>query len=161
MPDNLLSPTPFIQFIITPITYSHTSIFTVTPTNPTTPLHAQASAFAGTTPFPKNLLINIFCSTPSLSLVSPSALRAAAEHFSLTFFPWLDPSLDDSEREADLAETLSSALQCRMWLLGLEGAWGVEWQESGNGVVVVRPAVVVSGEGGRKREVLGQSVLAI
>jgi len=112
-------------------------------------------------PSPQGLTRNSNYSTPSLSLVSPSALRAAAEHFSLTFFPWLDPSLDDSEREADLAETLSSALQCRMWLLGLEGAWGVEWQESGNGVVVVRPAVVVSGEGGRKREVLGQSVLAI
>lgn len=46
-------------------------------------------------------------------------------------------------------------------MLGLEGGWGFEWLESGNGVVVVRPAVAVRGEGGRKREVLGQSVCAV
>ena len=92
---------------------------------------------------------------PSSPHTSSSALRAAAEHFSLTFFPWLDPSLDDSAREADLADILGRMLQCRMWMHGLQEEWGVEWQERGNGVVVVRPAVLVGG-----REVSGQSVLA-
>ena len=146
---------------------------TLTPTSPSSNLAAALALHRRLTihlytslhsPSPRGLTLNSNHSTPSLPLIPASAIRAAAEHFSLTFFPWLDPSLDDSEREADLAEILSSALQCRMWLLGLEGAWGFEWQESGSGVVVVRPAVVVRGEGeegGRGREVLGQSVLAV
>jgi hypothetical protein len=145
------------------------SLHTSTPT-PTSPSSGLAAALA----LHRRLTIHLYTSlytssplgsprhsTPSLSLPSPTALRAAAEHFSLTFFPWLDPSLDDSERESDLAEVLISALQCRIWMLGLEGGWGFEWLESGNGVVVVRPAVAVRGEGGRKREVLGQSVCAV
>lgn len=100
-------------------------------------------------------------STLSLPRACSSAIREAAEHFSLTFFPWSDPSSHDSARETDLAALLVAALECRVWMLGLEGEWRFEWRESGAGVVAVRPAVVVSGDGGRAREVLGQSVLAV
>ena len=148
------------------------SLHTPTPASP-------SSNFAAALALHRRLTIHLYTSlhspqgsprdnsnhpTPSLPLASPSALRAAAEHFSLAFFPWLDPSLDDSERDADLAAILSSALQCRMWLLGLVGGGGVAWLGCGAGVVVVWPGVggVVWGEvgAGRKREVLGQSVLA-
>ncbi|KAF2993689.1 hypothetical protein E8E13_001702 [Curvularia kusanoi] len=101
-------------------------------------------------------------SSLSLSRATSSIIREAAEHFSLTFFPWADPALLDSEREGDLGRLLGEVLETRVWMAGLEGEWGFEWEEAGRGVVVVRPKVGVR-ERGREgwRGVVGQSVEAV
>jgi hypothetical protein len=100
------------------------------------------------------------------STTSPPAIREAAEHFSLTFFPWATPSFSDSDREHDLATLIGEALQCRIWLFGQPRGWAFEWEggSRGGGVVVAPGLVVLDGVGegvgeGEGREVLARMVV--
>ncbi|KAJ4989329.1 hypothetical protein SVAN01_05234 [Stagonosporopsis vannaccii] len=96
-------------------------------------------------------------STLSLPRKTSSAILSAAEHFSLTFFPWANPALSEQEREADLAHIITEALECVIWMGGQREEWGFEWEECGRGVVVLWPGLVVR-DGGPRRVVLGQRV---
>lgn len=98
-------------------------------------------------------------STLSLPRHTSAAILSAAEHFSLAFFPWADPALSEPEREADLARIITEALECGIWLRGQEREWGFEWEECGEGVVVLWPGMVVREGGGAPwRVVVGQRV---
>ena len=97
----------------------------------------------------------------SLTRKTSSAIREAAEHFSLTFFPWANPTFGDQEREGDLAGIIGEALECRVWLCGQTGEWGFEWEGTGRGAVVVSPALVVSEMRGPRRVVIEQSIVGV
>ncbi|KAJ4381017.1 hypothetical protein N0V86_003364 [Didymella sp. IMI 355093] len=98
----------------------------------------------------------------SLTRKTSSAIREAAEHFSLTFFPWANPTFGDQERESDLAGIITEALETRIWLVGQTGEWDFEWEVPGRGAVVVSPSLVVRDDGrGPRRVVLDQSIVGI
>ncbi|KAJ8114282.1 hypothetical protein OPT61_g3798 [Boeremia exigua] len=123
------------------------SVFLYTQQNSLAPTHSQSR------------LSNL--SALSLTRRATSAIREAAEHFSLAFFPWANPTSGDQERESDLAGVITEALECRIWLLGQSADWAFEWEEPGRGVVVMKPAVVVRENGGPRRVVGVQSVAGI
>lgn len=75
-----------------------------------------------------------------------ATIREAAEHFSLTFFPWVNPASDDEAKEDDLAKIIADALECRVWLFGQEGVYEIRWDGVGTRGVVVSPEVVVDVE---------------
>jgi hypothetical protein len=97
----------------------------------------------------------------SLTRKTSSAIREAAELFSLTFFPWANPTFGDQDREGDLVGIIGEALECRIWLCGQMGEWGFEWEGVGRGAVVVSPALIVRDMGGPRRVVMDQSVVGI
>lgn len=98
----------------------------------------------------------------SLTRKTSSAIREAAEHFSLAFFPWANPTFGDQERESDLAGIMTEALEIRIWLAGQIGEWDFEWEIPGRGAVIVSPSLVVrENERGPRRVVLDQSVVGI
>ncbi|XPS72497.1 hypothetical protein M3J09_004662 [Ascochyta lentis] len=98
----------------------------------------------------------------SLSRKTSSVIREAAEHFSLTFFPWANPAFGDQERESDLTRIIGEALECRVWLCGQPGEWGFEMEVPGRGMVVVAPSLVVKDDGrAPRRVVLNQSVVGM
>ncbi|KAJ4343090.1 hypothetical protein N0V95_006787 [Ascochyta clinopodiicola] len=98
----------------------------------------------------------------SLSRKTSAAIREAAEHFSLTFFPWADPAFGDQERESDLAGLIAEALECRIWLYGLASEWCFDWEVPGRGAVLVAPSLVVRDDGrAPRRVVLNSSVVGI
>ncbi|UPX16276.1 uncharacterized protein EKO05_0006686 [Ascochyta rabiei] len=122
-------------------------------------LYMHNNALAPTTPS-QSRLSNL--STLSLSRKTSSAIREAAEHFSLTFFPWADPTFGDQERESDLAGLIGETLECRIWLCGQASEWGFDWEIPGRGAVVVAPGLVVKDDGrAPRRVVLNQSVVGI
>ena len=114
-------------------------------------------------------------STTSLSTPTPSSplrrsntnlhatIREAAEHFSLTFFPWVNPSLDDEAKEDDVAKIIADALECRVWLFGQEGVYEFSWEGVGTRGVVVSPGVIVDrdGDGEHERVVVEGKVVSV
>lgn len=100
-------------------------------------------------------------STLSLSRQTSSAIRAAAEQFSLTFFPWANPSLSEQDRENDLTGLITEALEARIWMVGQAAEWNFEWEEPGRMAVVIWPGLVVAEGQGPRRVVLGQRVVGI
>jgi hypothetical protein len=71
-----------------------------------------------------------------------SDIREAAEHFSLTFFPWANPAADDQEKEDDLTRIISEALETRIWLFGQPSEFEFRWDGVGTRGVVVSPELV-------------------
>ncbi|KAF1834584.1 hypothetical protein BDW02DRAFT_330137 [Decorospora gaudefroyi] len=78
-------------------------------------------------------------------LPTQSNIREAAEHFSLTFFPWANPTASDQEKDEHLARILADALEVRIWLLGQPGRYAFVWEDTGRRGVLVSPAVVRDG----------------
>lgn len=75
-------------------------------------------------------------------LITDSNAHEAAEHFSLTFFPWANPSASDQERDAALASLIHKALQLNIWLYGEPFLYAFEWEETGRRGVLVSPSLV-------------------
>lgn len=130
-------------------------------------LHRRLSVYLYTqanTPIPTSPSQSRLSNLSALSLTrkTSSAIREAAEHFSLTFFPWANPTFGDQERESDLAGIIGEALECRIWLYGQTGEWMYEWEVPSRGAVVVAPSLVVREDGrGPRRVVLDQCVVGI
>ncbi|KAH7075469.1 hypothetical protein BKA63DRAFT_298075 [Paraphoma chrysanthemicola] len=108
------------------------------------------------------LLYTSECNSPTAPRRSwsfQSEIREAAEHFSLTFFPWANPGCDDQEKEDDLTRTISGALELRVWLFGQPSEYDFRWDGVGSRGVVVSPELVKQDEaGGRGRVVLESCV---
>jgi hypothetical protein len=122
-------------------------------------LYTQANAI---TPHDRSQSRLSNLSTLSLTRKVSSAIREAAEHFSLTFFPWANPSFGDQERESDLVAIIVEALECRIWLCAQVGEWTFEWEAPSRGGVIVAPALIVKENGrGPRKAVLDQSVVGI
>ncbi|KAF2130871.1 hypothetical protein P153DRAFT_365506 [Dothidotthia symphoricarpi CBS 119687] len=71
-----------------------------------------------------------------------SNTREAAEHFSLTFFPWANPTASDQDKDEGLTHIISSTLELRIWLFGQPGVYDLVWEGAGRRGVVVSPALV-------------------
>lgn len=96
---------------------------------------------------------------PRRSWSFQSDIREAAEHFSLTFFPWANPGCDDQEKEDDLTRTISGALELRVWLFGQPSEYDFRWDGVGSRGVVVSPELIKQDEaGGSGRVVLDSCV---
>ncbi|KAH7392661.1 hypothetical protein BKA66DRAFT_412112 [Pyrenochaeta sp. MPI-SDFR-AT-0127] len=102
--------------------------------------------------------LSVFLYTSTHSISNPrrswnfqSDIREAAEHFSLTFFPWASPTASDQEKEEDLARIISEALELRIWLFGQPFVYEFEWEATGRRGVLICPTLVrrpdESGEG--------------
>jgi hypothetical protein len=103
-------------------------------------------------------------STSRRSWSFQSDIREAAEHFSLTFFPWANPSSDDQEKEDDLTRVISEALETRVWLYGQPNEFDFRWDGVGTRGIVVSPELVRIDEGdrsGRGRVVLESGVAGL
>ncbi|KAL6710724.1 hypothetical protein ACN47E_007781 [Coniothyrium glycines] len=122
----------------------------------------------------RRLAVYIYTSTPppsSSSSPSPSTRRAsrtvhadireAAEHFSLTFFPWANPVSSDQVKDEDLARLISEALDLSIWLFGQPYAYGFEWEGMGRRGVLVSPGLVRGSEDGKRDWVVEGVVVGI
>jgi hypothetical protein len=93
-----------------------------------------------------------------------SQIREAAEHFSLTYFPWANPVADDQEKEDDLTRIISEALETSIWLFGQPGEFEYRWDSVGTRGLVVSPELVrrdVGDRDTRGRVVLESGVVAL
>ena len=112
--------------------------------------------------------------TPTLPAAAIATLqpriRAAAEHFSLTFFPWADPLATDQDKDDHLAGVIADALDTALWLFAQVGAFDVDWDRrsgsvSGSGSIVVMPRVSAWAWGGdsgaNTSESSGQKVVLV
>jgi hypothetical protein len=98
----------------------------------------------------RRLAVYLFTTSPKISNTRRSRLfesdvREAAEHFSLTFFPWANPSSSDQDKDEDLARVISEALSMRIWLFGQPDMYEFEWEETGRRGVLVSPSLVRKG----------------
>ncbi|KAI8934802.1 hypothetical protein NX059_008485 [Plenodomus lindquistii] len=99
----------------------------------------------------------------SRSLSTQSDAREAAEHFSLTFFPWADPSASDQDRDDALASLIQLALDINVWLYGEPSLYAFEWEETGRRGVLVSPSLIKwtdSAEGSDRKVVVEGVVMA-
>ncbi|EFQ88759.1 hypothetical protein PTT_15237 [Pyrenophora teres f. teres 0-1] len=74
--------------------------------------------------------------------LSQSKIREAAEHFSLTFFPWANPASSDQDKDDDLGRIMTEALEISIWLLGQPGMYELEWEGTGRRGVLISPGLV-------------------
>ncbi|RMZ74352.1 cell wall integrity and stress response component [Pyrenophora seminiperda CCB06] len=79
---------------------------------------------------------------PRESRLTQSNIREAAEHFSLTFFPWANPAACDQDKDDDLGRIITAALEVRIWLFGQPGMYEFEWEETGRRGVLISPGLV-------------------
>lgn len=76
------------------------------------------------------------------SWLAQSNTREAAEHFSLTFFPWAKPQSSDQEKDEDLARIITEALGVRIWLFGQPDTCEFKWEGAGRRGVIISPGLV-------------------
>ncbi|KAF2848817.1 hypothetical protein T440DRAFT_428048 [Plenodomus tracheiphilus IPT5] len=76
------------------------------------------------------------------NMLTQSNAREAAEHFSLTFFPWANPSSSDRDRDDALAGLIHMALNLSIWLYGEPFLYEFDWEETGRRGVLVSPSLV-------------------
>jgi len=76
------------------------------------------------------------------SWMAQSETREAAEHFSLTFFPWANPTSSDQDRDDDLARIITDTLTVRIWLFGQLDTYEFEWEGVGERGIVINPELV-------------------
>ena len=121
-------------------------------------LHRRLSAYIYTSSLPSQLPHS--SSRASLVPRTTAAMRESAEHFSLTFFPWGNPSSRDVEREEDLLMILSEALDLQVWLFGQPDEWVFDWGSADRGVVI-RPGLERVNEVGEDSVVVERDVVAV
>jgi hypothetical protein len=111
----------------------------------------------------RRLAVYMYTASSQRKSQSASAIREAAEHFSLTFFPWANPGADDTEKDDDLIHVIAQALEMRIWLFGQSGEFVFRWDGVGTRGVVVCPEVVRVDDGndGRERVVLENRVVGV
>ena len=76
------------------------------------------------------------------SWMAQSETREAAEHFSLTFFPWANPTSSDQDRDDDFARIITDTLTVRIWLFGQLDTYEFEWEGVGQRGIVINPGLV-------------------
>jgi hypothetical protein len=81
--------------------------------------------------------------------------RQAAAHFSLTFFPWANPTSNDQHRDEDLTRIIAEALECRIWLFGQPDVYEFEWEGTGMRGVLVSPGLARKTREGEERMIEG------
>jgi hypothetical protein len=69
-------------------------------------------------------------------------MREAAEHFSLSFFPWASPEHEDQEKDNDLVRIISNALDIIIWLHGQPASYDFVWETTVRRATVITPGLV-------------------
>lgn len=70
-----------------------------------------------------------------------SDIREAAEHFSLTFFPWANPMSSDQEKDDDLMHIIRTALELSIWMHGQPFLYRFIWESTGRRGTTVAPGL--------------------
>lgn len=83
--------------------------------------------------------LSVYLFTAASSWNVQANIREAAEHFSLTFFPWANPAGDDRDKDEDLAGIIQEALETRIWLFGQPHSYEFRWDGVGQRGIVVSP----------------------
>ncbi|KAG9185907.1 hypothetical protein G6011_07238 [Alternaria panax] len=76
------------------------------------------------------------------SWMAQSNVREAAEHFSLTFFPWANPTSSDQDKDEDLTRIITATLAMRIWLFGQLDSYEFQWEGAGERSIVINPGLV-------------------
>lgn len=76
------------------------------------------------------------------SWTAQSNVREAAEHFSLTFFPWANPTSSDQDKDEGLARIITDTLTMRIWLFGQLDTYDFEWEGVGERGIVINPSLL-------------------
>ena len=71
-----------------------------------------------------------------------SSAREVAEHFSMTFFPWANPTCSDQQKDEDLTSIIIEAREISIWLFGQPDLYEFEWGGAGRRGVLVSPGLV-------------------
>ncbi|CBX93374.1 predicted protein [Plenodomus lingam JN3] len=100
----------------------------------------------------RRLLVYLFNAAPPTTLSHRGPLidanvHAAAQRFSLTFFPWANPSASNHDRDEALAGLLHMALRLNIWLYGEPFLYEFAWEETGRRGIMVSPNLVRRTEG--------------
>jgi len=69
-------------------------------------------------------------------------IREAAEHFALTFFPWANPTFHEQEKDEELVQIISDALDISIWLYGEPYLYEFVWESVGRRGTVVAPGLM-------------------
>ncbi len=99
----------------------------------------------------RRLSVYIYTSAHSASNLrtswsSQSDIREAAEHFSLTFFPWANPISSDQEKDEDLTSIILAALEVRTWLFGQPSEYDFIWDGARERTVILNPGLIQRAE---------------
>ncbi|KAH7116729.1 hypothetical protein B0J11DRAFT_509759 [Dendryphion nanum] len=97
--------------------------------------------------------LSVHLHTTSHNTDPTSAIREAAEHFALTFFPWANPGYNDAEKDEDLVQIISKGREVALWLFGQLYVTEWVWESSNKlrGVVTIRPGLVRKSDGEGRR----------
>lgn len=68
-------------------------------------------------------------------------IREAAEHFALTFFPWINPTVQDQEKDQELIKIMNSALELSIWLYGQPYQYEFMWEDPGFRGTAITPGL--------------------
>jgi len=127
------------------------------------PLHTDSNLQTALT-YHRRLSVYLYTSTSSPTTTSrrhQSDIREAAEHFSLTFFPWANPGSDDQEKEDDLTRVISEAMETRVWLFGQPSEYEFRWDGVGTRGIAVSPELVRKDGSGRGRVLVESNVAGL
>ncbi|KAF2190742.1 hypothetical protein K469DRAFT_733408 [Zopfia rhizophila CBS 207.26] len=89
----------------------------------------------------KRIAVHLHTSSPSNTHSRKSDICEAAEHFSLTFFPWANPNYNDQEKDEHLVQVISNALDLSIWLYGQSFVYEFFWEGVGMRGMVVAPGL--------------------
>ncbi|KAF2708355.1 hypothetical protein K504DRAFT_468699 [Pleomassaria siparia CBS 279.74] len=89
----------------------------------------------------KRLAVHLHSAVQSNAQARLSEIREAAEHFAITFFPWANPTYGDQEKDEDLVQLISSALDLSVWLHGQPFVYEFLWEGVGRRGIVVSPGL--------------------
>jgi len=132
------------------------------PTFHANPLHSDSNLQTAQT-YHRRLSVYLYTSSstssPTASRRHQSDIREAAEHFSLTFFPWANPGSDDQEKEDDLTRVIGEAMKTRVWLFGQPSEYEFRWDGVGTRGIAVSPELVRK-DGSARGRVLVESNVA-
>ncbi|ORY12348.1 hypothetical protein BCR34DRAFT_304179 [Clohesyomyces aquaticus] len=107
----------------------------------------------------KRLAVHLHSSTPPPPSRKSDILEAA-EHFSLTFFPWANPRYGDQEQDENLVQIINSALELSIWLYGEPASYEFRWEGVGRRGIVLAPGLTKMDDGsGRQPQMLLEPVV--
>ncbi|CAI6260950.1 unnamed protein product [Periconia digitata] len=99
----------------------------------------------------RRLAVHLHSPEPATLHARQSDIREAAEHFALTFFPWINPMVQDQEKDQDLIRIMTTALELSIWLYGQPYQYEFMWEDPGLRGTAITPGLTRTTDGsGRK-----------
>ncbi|PVI06001.1 hypothetical protein DM02DRAFT_724763 [Periconia macrospinosa] len=89
----------------------------------------------------KRLAVHLHSPDTASFQARQSDIREAAEHFALTFFPWINPAVSDQEKDQELIKIMNSALELSIWLYGQPYQYEFMWEDPGFRGTAITPGL--------------------